>query len=152
MVGTAVERPFLPTRVGLSKGKTLQQAALIACVDDDPTVLEAMKDLLDASGFQVDGFSSAEEFLNRGQLEVTACLITDVQLLGGMSGLQLQDHLITRGFRIPTIVISAFADKQTRTRALGSGAVCVLSKPVNKEDLLRCIRDALHRGRDDEKV
>jgi FixJ family two-component response regulator len=128
----------------------LQQATLIACVDDDLTVLKAMEDLLDAAGFQVDGFSSAEDFLNNGQLKATSCLITDVQL-GCMSGLQLQDRLAMSGFRIPTIVISAFVTEQVRVRALGLGAVCVLSKPVSKEDLLKGIRDALQRGRGDEK-
>jgi FixJ family two-component response regulator len=124
---------------------TLQQATLIACVDDDPTVLQAMEDLLDASGFHVDGFSSAEDFLNRGQLKATSCLITDVQL-GGMSGLQLQERLAASGIGIPTIVISAFVTEQVRLQALRSGAVCVLSKPVSKDDLLNCIRGALERG------
>jgi FixJ family two-component response regulator len=125
-------------------GGTVQQEALIACVDDDLAILEALEDLLDASGFWVNGFSSAEEFLTCGQLEETSCLITDVRL-GGMSGLQLQDRLVTSGLLIPTIIISAFADGQTRTRAFNSGAVCVLSKPVRREDLMKCIRNALHR-------
>ena len=69
-----------------------------------------------------------------------------------MSGLQLQDRLATSGFKIPTIVISAFVTEQVRIRAFGFGAVCVLSKPVRKEDLLKGIQDALQRGRGDEKV
>jgi FixJ family two-component response regulator len=120
----------------------LQKPPLIACVDDDPAVLQAMEDLLDASGFHVDGFSSAEDFLTRGQLKATSCLITDVHL-GGMSGLQLQERLTTSGIRIPTIVISAFVTEQVRLQALRSGAVCVLSKPVSNDDLLNCIRRAL---------
>ena len=124
----------------------MEQGALIACVDDDLAVLEAMEDFLDASGFGVNGFSSAEEFLTCGQIEATSCLITDVRL-GGMSGLQLQDRLATSGLRIPTIIISAFADGQTRVRAFGSGAVCVLNKPVGREDLMKCIQNALHRRR-----
>ena len=136
-------------RLAYTRETTLQKATLIACVDDDPTVLKAMEDLLDACGFPVDGFSSAEEFLDRGQLEATSCLITDVQL-GGMSGLQLQERLAKLGFGIPTIVISAFVTEQVRIRALASGAQCVLSKPVSKDDLLKCIGDALRRGRGDE--
>jgi FixJ family two-component response regulator len=129
-----------PTR----RGATLKEATLIACVDDDPTVLEAVEDLLDASGFRVDGFLSAEEFLERGQLRATSCLITDMRL-GGMSGLQLQDRLAMSGFRIPTIIVSAFADEQMRVQAIHSGAVCVLDKPVGRGDLLESIRDALNR-------
>lgn len=129
--------------IAYSKGATLKEAVLIACVDDDPTVLEAVEDLLDASGFRVDGFLSAEEFLERGQLEATSCLITDMRL-GGMSGLQLHDRLTMSGFRIPTIIVSAFADEQVRAQAFHSGAVCVLDKPVGRVDLLETIRDALN--------
>lgn len=128
----------------------MTQAPRIACIDDDPTVLEAIVDFLDASGFVADGFSSAEDFLNSGLPERMSCLITDVKL-GGMSGLQLQHHLAISGIRIPTIVISAFADDQIRTQAYGSGAVCVLSKPVLKDRLLTCIRNALNQVRGDEK-
>ena len=120
----------------------MEKPTLISCVDDDPTVLEALEDFLDASGFGVDGFSSAEEFLARGRLDVTSCLITDVRL-GGMSGLDLQDYLAMSGKWIPTIVISGFADEQTRARAVNSGAVCVLGKPVSRERLMGCIRNAL---------
>jgi FixJ family two-component response regulator len=128
----------------------LPKAPLIACVDDDATVLEAIEDFLDASGFVANGFSSAEEFLKFGQLERTSCLITDVKL-GGMSGLQLQGCLATAGFRIPTIVITAFADETTRAQALRAGAVCFLSKPIAKESMLECIRSALSVRRDVEK-
>jgi FixJ family two-component response regulator len=127
----------------------LPQAPLIACVDDDVTVLESMQDFLDASGFVADGFSSAEDFLEFGKLAHTSCLITDVKL-GGMSGFQLQDRLTKSGFHIPTIVITAFADEKTRTRALGLGAICFLSKPITKESLLTCIRSALNVGPNNE--
>ncbi|MGJ4960347.1 response regulator transcription factor [Bradyrhizobium sp. HKCCYLRH2015] len=121
----------------------MTEPTLISCVDDDPTVLEALQDLLDASGFEVDGFSSAEEFLSRGRLDATTCLITDVRL-GGISGLELQSRLARTGFKIPVIVISAFADDQTRARAMKAGAVCVLGKPVSRENLINCIRLAVH--------
>jgi FixJ family two-component response regulator len=136
----------------LSSGdRPLTQVPRIACVDDDQTVLEAMIDFLDASGFVAHGFSSAEDFLNSGLPGRMSCLITDIKL-GGMSGLQLQNRLATSGIRIPTIVISAFADDQIRTQAYGSGAVCVLSKPVPMDCLLTCIRNALNRARGDEKI
>jgi FixJ family two-component response regulator len=61
-----------------------------------------------------------------------------------MSGIELQNRLAGTGFRIPTIVISAFADDQTRARAFKAGAVCVLAKPVGRESLMDCIRLALH--------
>jgi FixJ family two-component response regulator len=122
-------------------------ASLIACVEDDPAVREAVEGLLVALGFTTAVFSSAEAFLQSSRLVDTSCLITDVRL-GGMSGLELQNSLATSGYRIPTIVVTAFPDDRTRTQALGAGAVGVLSKPITKEELLTCLGSAL-RGAED---
>jgi len=117
---------------------------LIACIDDDASVSEAIEGLLRASGFRVETFPSAEDFLKSGQMDEALCLITDVKL-GGMSGLQLQDRLAEMGRRIPTIVITAFPDERIRQRALGAGAVGFLGKPVTKNELLGCVDLALKR-------
>jgi FixJ family two-component response regulator len=122
----------------------MSETPLIVCVDDDPSVAEAIKGFLKASGFAAEAFLSAEEFLQFGRLEDTSCLITDVQL-GGMSGLQLQNRLAKSGYSIPIIFITAFPDEQIRERGLSAGAACFLSKPVTKEGLLACIQAALHR-------
>jgi FixJ family two-component response regulator len=122
------------------------QTPLIAIVDDDASVCEAIQGFVEASGFAAEAFSSAEEFLQSELLNETACLITDVQL-PGMSGFQLQNQLSVPGSRIPIIVITAFPGDDRR--ALAAGAICLLRKPVVKEDLLTCIRLALdrrHRG------
>jgi FixJ family two-component response regulator len=114
----------------------------IACVEDDPSVCEAIVKFLDALDLAAEAYSSAEEFLQSGRLEQVQCLITDVNLKG-MSGLQLQDRLAAAGHAIPTIVITGFPDEGVRRRALDGGAICFLSKPVATEDLLACIRTAL---------
>ena len=98
----------------------MSQTPLIACIDDDPSVCEAIKGSLMASGFTAEAFLSAEEFLQFGRLEDTSCLITDVQL-GGMSGLQLQHRLAELGYGIPIIIITAFPDERIRERALSAG-------------------------------
>ena len=118
----------------------MSRTPLIAIVDDDGSVCEAIQGLMEASGFAAEAFSSAEEFLQSERLNDTACLITDVQL-PGMSGFQLQNHLSVSGSRIPIIVITAFPGDDRR--ALAAGAICFLRKPVIKEDLLACIRLAL---------
>src|SRR5260370_10985338 len=123
----------------------MSETPLIVCVDDDPSVAEAIKGLLKACGFTAKTFLSAEEFLQSARLEDTSCLIMDVQL-GGMSGLQLQNRLAESGYGIPIIFITAFPDERIRERALSAGAVCFLSKPVTKEGLLTCIHAALHGG------
>jgi FixJ family two-component response regulator len=120
---------------------------LIVCVEDVESVREAIKGLLVALGFNAEVFSSAEEFLQSDLLGDTSCLITDVKL-GGMSGLELQYRLTASGYRIPVIVITAFSDDRTRAQALSAGAVCFLSKPITKEELLTCIGLALKRWED----
>jgi FixJ family two-component response regulator len=116
--------------------------SLIACVDDDAAVLEALQGLLPTFGFDVVGFASGEEFLAFAQSEELSCLITDIKL-GGMSGLELQQRLSLSGFKIPTIVMTAFADERNRQRALDGGAVDFLSKPISEEGLLAAINSAL---------
>ena len=125
----------------------MSEARLIACVEDDASVREAIEGLLVVLGFTVEVFSSAEEFLQSGRIEDASCLITDVRL-GGMSGIELQNSLAASGYRIPVIVVTAFPDDRTRTQALSAGAVSVLSKPIAKEELLTCIRSALKSAED----
>ncbi|WP_426614413.1 response regulator transcription factor [Bradyrhizobium sp. McL0616] len=120
----------------------MQKKTLISCIDDDVAVRDGIAAFLDASGFDTEFFLSAEEFLKTGRLEYTSCLITDV-MLGGMSGLQLQERLISSGRNIPIIIITAFPDDWTRTKALNAGAICFLEKPVRAEDLLAAIDLAL---------
>jgi FixJ family two-component response regulator len=116
----------------------------IVCVEDDLHVSEAITGLLEAYGFAVEAFASAEDFLQSDRLGRTSCLITDVNLRG-MSGLQLQDRLAAAGQAIPTIVITGFPDERVRAQALGAGALCFLAKPIATEDLLTCVRSALVR-------
>jgi CheY-like chemotaxis protein len=123
------------------------ERAFVAFVDDDEAVCDAMLGLLRVSGFRVQTFSSAEEFLNSGRLDDTSCLITDVQL-NGMSGLALQNRLVELNCRIPVIMITAFPEKRIRDQALSAGAVGFLGKPVAKADLLACIDSALAPGND----
>ena len=127
----------------------MQNKPLISCVDDDLAVRDGIEAFLDASGFDTEFFSSAEEFLKAGRLELTSCLITDV-MLGGMSGLQLQERLVSSGMKIPIIVITAFPNDWIRTKTLGAGAICFLDKPVRAEDLLAGIGLALKSRADGE--
>jgi FixJ family two-component response regulator len=120
----------------------LSPPQVIAIVDDDASICEAIQALLRASGFVTEAFPSAEDFLQSTRLHETACLIADLQLRG-MSGLELQARLRSLRPTIPTIVITAFPFDGRR--ALEAGALCVLDKPVAKEDLLFCINSALQQ-------
>jgi FixJ family two-component response regulator len=113
---------------------------LIAIVDDDDALRNSLDNLLRSVGFRVQGFSSAETFLQANQAHETACLILDVRM-AGMNGLELQRQLVAANWRIPIIFVTAYADDDARERALAAGAVAFLYKPCREEDLL-CAIDA----------
>ena len=115
---------------------------MIAVVDDDEAVREAMQCLLECLGYIVSLFGTAEEFLNSEQFSNTSCLITDLQM-PGLSGLDLQDRLLAQGHHIPIIFLTAYPEENVRIRAMKAGAVGFLSKPCNDDHLLGCIKKAL---------
>ena len=122
--------------------------AMISIVDDDKSIREAAKTLVRSLGYSAATFASAEEFLESGQLDKTACLITDVQM-PGMSGVDLQNHLIAKGDCTPVIFVTAFPESGLRERALRAGAIGFLSKPFREDSLIACLHKALglHRSR-----
>jgi FixJ family two-component response regulator len=94
------------------------------------------------TGYTVDIFSSAADFLASPRLAEAACLIADVQM-PVMTGIKLYRHLIDTGRAIPTILVTAFPNDVDQAGALGDGAVCYLRKPVDADHLTRCVREAL---------
>ena len=124
---------------------TEEKHGLIAIVDDDDLVRNAVQGLLKSVGLPARAFASAEEFLLSGQLRQTACLIADIRM-PGMSGLELQAKLNAERCRIPTIFITAHGDVKMRMQALRAGAVEFLAKPFDDEVLLENVRVALKNG------
>jgi FixJ family two-component response regulator len=121
---------------------TQTKPALVAIVDDDDSVRGALQGLMKEVGFSARAFASAEEFLESGQQQQTACLIADIRM-PGMSGLELQAKLNAEHCRIPTIFITAHGDEKMRLQALRAGAVEFLAKPFDDEALLESVRAAL---------
>jgi FixJ family two-component response regulator len=119
--------------------------ALIGIVDDDPSILRALTRLLDAAGYAVKTFSSAEEFLALDDPENVDCLVLDVHL-GRSSGFDLQERLAGEGISIPIIFITAYDDAVTRERALNGSAVAYVRKPFDERSLLAAIEKALGGG------
>jgi len=122
----------------------MAKSPLISVVDDDESVRESIESLIRSVGFSAQTFSSAEEFLQNGPIEKTACLILDVRM-PRMSGLELQRHLTAAACQIPIVFITADGDQETRARALKDGAVDFLSKPFSEEALLKAVNTALQR-------
>ena len=96
-------------------------------------------------GFVALTFASAQDFLQSPGLEVTACLILDVQM-PGMSGVDLQDVLLKRGRRIPIIFITAFPEDKVRDRVLRAGAVSFLVKPFDGRKMIDSLHVALQKN------
>jgi FixJ family two-component response regulator len=120
----------------------MSEIPLIAVVDDDAAIREAVQSLIRSVGLRAEVFASAQDFLQSGRLQDTACLIVDVRM-PRMSGLELQQQLTTAHCPIPTIFITAHGDDETRARALRAGAVAFLDKPFGDEVLLRAVQAAL---------
>lgn len=116
----------------------------IFVVDDDAPVRQALSRLLRSCGFDVDTFSSAQEFLSSvsPEADVKACLVLDVKM-PGMNGLDLQEKLRDSRWELPIIFITAFDDQKDREKAMAHGAVAFLQKPLSERDLLTNIRSAL---------
>ncbi len=125
--------------------ETKETNKLIAIVDDDDLIRNALQGLLKSVGLQAQAFASAEEFLQSGEQRQTACLIADIRM-PGMSGLELQAKLNAERCRIPTIFITAHGDAKMRMQALRAGAVEFLAKPFDDEVLLGNVRAALENG------
>jgi FixJ family two-component response regulator len=118
----------------------------IFVVDDDPSVRDAISNLLEAVGMQTRVFGSTEEFQRAIRPDVPSCLVLDMKL-PGMSGLQLQKSLEHAGIRIPIVFIPAFADVSMTSKAMKAGAIEFLVKPFQKQELLAAIQEGLERDR-----
>src|SRR5579859_7741200 len=118
---------------------------MISVVDDDAFVRQATANLLNSYGFEVAAFSSAEDFLTSKSVDNTQCLITDVQM-PGLSGLDLQQHLVGRGKAMPIIFITAFPSETLRAKAIETGAAGFFAKPFAERSLVECVKRALNGG------
>lgn len=124
----------------------MAKSTLISVVEDDQPFRESMRKLMTSLGYTVEVFPSAADFLASPLLTSTACLVSDVQM-PGMSGVELHRHLVKVGRRIPTILVTAYPDEITRSRASKDGVVGYLCKPVDDDHLERCLRSALESGK-----
>jgi FixJ family two-component response regulator len=115
-------------------------------IDDDPGVLRALTRLLSASGFQARAFPSAAAFLEAHDPATPGCLVLDLAL-PGLDGLELQQALTVSDCARPIVFITGRGDIPTSVRAMKAGAVDFLTKPVNDEDLVAAVRNAVEMDR-----
>jgi len=113
---------------------------LIAVVDDDLSVRESLESLIRSVGMEVRVFASAEEFLSSTHPRKADCLILDVRL-PGMSGFELQRHLVARSYDVPVIFMTAHGyDDPAKSETSSDWTVAYLTKPFSEDELL----DAVH--------
>jgi DNA-binding NtrC family response regulator len=120
-------------------------------VDDDASIRESLKDLIESAGLNVQTFASAQEFLASPRSDAASCLVLDVQL-PGLSGLDLQQELAKIDVQIPIIFITGHGDIPMTVRAMKAGAIEFLTKPFRDEDLLNAVDQAINRSRQIEQL
>jgi DNA-binding NtrC family response regulator len=121
-----------------------ENSPLVCLIDDDLSVRESLSNLLRSAGLNVETFSSAEEFLVGARFEALGCLLVDVQL-PGITGLDLQQRLLSSEIKIPIIFLTGHGDIPIAVRAVKAGALEFLTKPFDDEYLLETIRSAIAR-------
>ena len=114
---------------------------VVYIIDDDASVREGLGDLLRSVGLGVQTFASSQEFLDSKRPDAPGCIILDVRL-PGRSGLEFQKVLQNLSIQLPVIFISAHGDVPISVRAMKSGAIEFLTKPLREQELL----DAVHAG------
>ncbi|HLN98880.1 MAG TPA: response regulator [Pyrinomonadaceae bacterium] len=120
----------------------MKHKPLIAVVDDDQSVREALENLISSVGCEVRLFASAEAFLDSDASLQTDCAVLDLWL-PGISGLELQRKLAADGQSIPAIIITANGNEKAQAEAVVAGAIAFLKKPFKEEVLLAALDSAL---------
>ena len=120
--------------------------ALVAIVDDDPSVRRGLQRLIRAAGWKVETFASAQEFLARPSAISPSCLVLDLQL-PGLSGLDLQQRMADLGLDIPVVFLTGQGNIPASVKAMKAGAIEFLTKPVDEQNLLKAIEEAIERDR-----
>ena len=126
----------------LAMTRTRSKPFLVSIVDDDEAIRNALGNLFESVGLNVETFACAEQFMDFREANERSCLVLDVQL-PRMSGLELQRQLSGDANAVPIIFMTAHSDERVRERALEAGAVAFFQKPFNSEALLDAVHSVL---------
>lgn len=113
-------------------------------VDDDAAVRDGIRALLNSIHLSVETYANAQDFLAAYERARGGCLVVDLRM-PGMSGLELQEHLVDQGVALPVIFITGYAEVATAVRAMKNGALDFFQKPFSNQELLDRIQHALQR-------
>ncbi|WP_232493133.1 response regulator [Novosphingobium kaempferiae] len=118
---------------------------LIAVVDDDPGMCDAIGEMVEALDFDSARFLSAEGFLAEAQVRDFDCLVTDIRM-PGTDGFELARRVAQIAPALPVILISSIDDEMTRRKVGRVGGTAFLRKPCDAETFLTCVTNAMDRG------
>jgi FixJ family two-component response regulator len=121
---------------------------LVFVVDDDPSVRKGLTRLLVSSGYAVEAFASAGEFLAREPHPGPSCLVLDVRM-PGLTGLELQERLVAGGRRMAIVFVTGHVDVPKSVQAMKGGAVDLLTKPVDAKDLIAAVQRCIAKSKQD---
>jgi FixJ family two-component response regulator len=124
----------------------LEATPIVFVVDDDVSARESVKRLLRSAGLRAEVFGTALEFLARGRARAPCCLVLDVTL-PDLNGLELQKRVAVERSEMPIIFITGCRDVATGVRAMKAGALEFLTKPVEADELLGAVRNAIECSR-----
>src|SRR2546425_2534933 len=152
-----IERPPPPRSMGY--GRTYQRDGVrpatltptVYIVDDDAEMRETLRSLVSSVNLPVETYASAQEFLETQSGGRAGCLVVDLRM-PGLSGIDLQEELISRGTKLPVIMISGYGDVPTAARAMRAGAIDFLEKPISRQLLLDRVREGLDVDRQRRRV
>jgi FixJ family two-component response regulator len=123
-----------------------EQRAVVAVIDDDESVREALQGLLESVALKVELFGSVDDFLRTRRSHAPNCIVLDVRL-PGPSGLDLQAQLAGANSPTPIVFITAHGDIRMSVRAMKAGAIEFLAKPLQEQELLDAVRNGIERDR-----
>jgi FixJ family two-component response regulator len=123
-----------------------EEQPVVFVIDDDASVRDAIADLLRSVGLAVESFGSTQEFLQSKRPDAPGCIVLDVRL-PGPSGLEFQRTLSKSNIHLPIIFISGHGDIAMSVRAMKSGAIEFLTKPLPEQELLDAVQTGIERDR-----
>ena len=116
-----------------------REQPVVFIIDDDASVRCGVEDLLRSVGLEVESFGSAQEFLARRRQDALGCIVLDIRLPGA-SGLEFHRTLAESDIHLPVIFISGHGDIPMSVRAIKSGALEFLTKPLKEQELLDAVQ------------
>ena len=143
-----------PKKLDTSKLDDFAKDNVVYVVDDDEAVRQSLSWLLESNGFKTSCHESAERFLqalNSGDDQSICCALLDINL-GGMSGLELHQELLSLGQKMPVAFITGYGEISTAVNALKNGAIDFIQKPIKEEALNKLIRSMLNKAYTDQET